>query len=231
MHAGVSRTYGEVHTPGQRGGRFAGIMKAATVSRRVRSRRAFVALLVLVAAVVTGIVVQQSFGGTSSAAEIGRVLGLDDGVTVEDGLIPNGAQVSVFDDTSPAVTNLSADLLGAVREAATDARADGVEFVVNSGWRSAALQAQLLREAVTTYGSEAEAARWVATPENSSHVTGDAIDLGPLSAQDWLAQHGAAYGLCQTYANERWHYELRAEAITAGCPQMYMDPTEDPRMW
>lgn len=205
-------------------------MITAPVSRRVRSRRAFVVVLVLAASVVTGIVVQQSLAGTSAAAELSRALGLDDRITAEDGLITDGAEVSVFDDTVPAVANLSADLLGAARDAATDARVDGVEFVVNAGWRSKALQAQLLRDAVTTYGSEEEAARWVATPENSSHVTGDAVDLGPLTAQDWLAQYGAAYGLCQTYANERWHFELRPEAVTAGCPPAYADPTEDPRM-
>ena len=29
------------------------------------------------------------------------------------------------------------------------------------------------------YGSEAEAARWVATPDTSAHVSGDAVDIGP----------------------------------------------------
>jgi hypothetical protein len=61
-------------------------------------------------------------------------------------------------------------------------------------------------------------------------VSGDAIDIGPMAATDWLAQHGAAYGLCQIYANESWHYELRLSAVDAGCPEMYADPTEDPRM-
>ena len=54
----------------------------------------------------------------------------------------------------------------ALRRAATDAAADGVEFFVDSGWRSPAYQEQLLREAIAKYGSEAEAARWVATPEH-----------------------------------------------------------------
>lgn len=188
-------------------------------------------MLVLAATIITGVIVQQTLAGSSAAMELSRALGLSEGLTAEDGLIPEGAEVSVFDDASPAVVNLSADLLGVVRDAATDARADGVEFVVNAGWRSPALQAQLLRDAVSTYGSQEEAARWVATPETSSHVTGDAVDLGPPRAQDWLAQHGAAYGLCQTYANEPWHYELRPEAVGAGCPPSYADPTEDPRMW
>ena len=85
------------------------------------------------------------------------------------------------------------------------------------------------QDAVAEYGSEEEAARWVATPENSEHVSGDAIDLGPLTAQDWLAQHGDEFGLCQIYANERWHFELRPAAVANGCPLMYDDPTADPR--
>ena len=205
-------------------------MNTVVVSARVRRRRAFVVVLVLAAAAITGIVLQQSLAGSSAASEFSRVLGLDGAVTAEDGLLPEGETVSIFDDSSPAVANLSGDLLGAVRDAATDARADGVEFVVTSGWRSPALQAKLLKDAVATYGSEEEAARWVATPETSSHVTGDAVDLGPLAAQDWLAQYGSGYGLCQTYANERWHYELRPEAVEDGCPAAYADPTEDPRM-
>ena len=114
--------------------------------------------------------------------------------------------------------------------AATDAADDGVEFVVNSGWRSPAYQEQLLREAVSKYGSEAEAARWVATPNTSAHVSGDAVDIGPSDAAAWLSEHGAAYGLCQIYGNEPWHYELRPDAVDHGCPPMYADPTHDPRM-
>jgi D-alanyl-D-alanine carboxypeptidase len=46
----------------------------------------------------------------------------------------------------------------------------------------------------------------------------------------WLSEHGAAYGLCQIYRNEPWHFELRPEAIESGCPRMFPDPTHDPRM-
>jgi D-alanyl-D-alanine carboxypeptidase len=138
--------------------------------------------------------------------------------------------VTVFDDEFPAVANLDPALLDAVRQGATDAAGDGVEFVVNSGWRSAEYQNQLLREAIAEYGSEAEAARWVATADTSAHVSGDAIDIGPSDATAWLSEHGADYGLCQIYSNEPWHYELRPEAIDDGCPAMYADPTHDPRM-
>ena len=105
-----------------------------------------------------------------------------------------------------------------------------MEFVVDSGWRSPEYQNQLLREAVSEYGSEEEAARWVATAETSPHVSGDAVDIGPSDATAWLSEHGAEYGLCQIYSNEPWHYELRPEAIDHGCPPMYADPTHDPRM-
>ena len=145
-----------------------------------------------------------------------------------DGAVPDGA--TVFDDEIPGVANLDPDLLGALRQAATDAAADGVEFFVDSGWRSPEYQEQLLREAVSEYGSEEEAARWVATADTSPHVSGDAVDIGPSDATAWLSEHGADYGLCQIYSNEPWHYELRPEAIDHGCPPMYADPTHDPRM-
>jgi D-alanyl-D-alanine carboxypeptidase len=145
-----------------------------------------------------------------------------------DGAVPNGT--TVFDGEIPGVANLDSDLLGALRQAATDAADDGVEFVVDSGWRSPEYQEHLLGEAVVKYGSDEEAARWVATPNTSAHVSGDAVDIGPSGAAAWLSEHGAAYGLCQIYGNEPWHYELRPEAIDHGCPPMYADPTHDPRM-
>ncbi len=145
-----------------------------------------------------------------------------------DTAVPDGA--TVLDDETPGVANLDPALLDALRQAATDAADDGVEFFVESGWRSPEYQNQLLREAVSKYGSEEEAARWVATADTSLHVSGDAIDIGHSNATAWLSEHGAEYGLCQIYRNEPWHYELRPEAIEHGCPPMYADPTHDPRM-
>lgn len=189
-------------------------------------RRVTVIGAVLLAAVIAGsalLIGQQSLAAASTPLLSGPV-------TQADGLIREEGTVSVFDDV-PAVTNLDADLLAAVRAAATAAaERDGVRVHVNSGWRSAAYQQQLRQDAVAEYGSEQEAARWVATPENSEHVSGDAVDLGPVAAQDWLSQHGAEFGLCQIYANERWHFELRPGAVANGCPLIYADPTADPRV-
>jgi hypothetical protein len=145
----------------------------------------------------------------------------------ETGHLPDGA--TVFDDAYPGVAKLDGALLEALRRAATDAAGDGVEFYVNSGWRAPAYQDQLLDEAISKYGSREEAAQWVATPQTSPHVSGDAVDLGSEAAT-WLSEHGAAYGLCQIYDNEPWHYELRPEAVDDGCPAPYADPTRDPRM-
>lgn len=150
-------------------------------------------------------------------------------LTDADGVVPDG--VTVFDDQVPAIARLDPALLAALRRAATDAaRRDHVTLQVNSGWRSVAYQEQLLRDAVVEHGSLREAARWVSTPGTSAHVSGDAVDIGPPEAARWLSAHGSAYGLCQTYANEAWHYELRPGAVARGCPSMFADPTHDPRM-
>jgi D-alanyl-D-alanine carboxypeptidase len=149
-------------------------------------------------------------------------------VTMEDGVLPDG--VSVFDDDYPGVANLAHALLQTLRQAATDAKTEGVAFYVTSGWRSPAYQNQLLREAVVEYGSQEEAERWVATADTSAHVSGNAVDLGGVDATAWLSNYGAGYGLCQIYENEPWHFELRPGAIEQGCPPMYADPTQDPRM-
>ncbi|MFK4835219.1 M15 family metallopeptidase [Microbacterium sp. ZW T2_14] len=149
-------------------------------------------------------------------------------VTEEDGILPDG--VSVFDDAYPGIARLSGELGDALRRAAEDAAREGVVIHVNSGWRSPEYQDQLLQDAVSDYGSKAEAARWVATAATSAHVAGEAVDIGSFDAVAWMSTHGAAYGLCQTYSNESWHFELRPDAVRGGCPSPYADPTQDPRM-
>jgi zinc D-Ala-D-Ala carboxypeptidase len=190
----------------------------------------FAGLLVVVAAIAAAFG-HQSPGTTSSAgpSRVDAPRRQPPGPLGEaDGALPDGT--TIFDNGVPGVANLDPALLGAMRQAATDAADDGVEFVVDSGWRSPAYQEQLLHEAISKYGSEEEAARWVATPGRSAHVSGDAVDIGPSGAAAWLSERGAEHGLCRVYANEPWHYELRPEAIAQGCPPTYSDPTQDPRM-
>ena len=145
-----------------------------------------------------------------------------------DGLLPDGT--TPFDDAQPGVTGLAPELLSALREAARAAEAEGITMTVTSGWRSPAYQQQLRVDAIAEYGSEAEAARWVASPEKSVHVSGEAVDVGPWDAAQWVADNGAQFGLCQVYDNEPWHFELRPNAATTGCPELYWDPSYDPRL-
>ncbi|HWN22038.1 MAG TPA: M15 family metallopeptidase [Gaiellaceae bacterium] len=203
---------------------------ARPTTRRIRIRWIRVAgLLVVIAAFAAALGHElPALSSSTAASPIDVLRGEHRGALGEDSAVPDGT--TVFDDGIPGVANLDSALLGALRQAATDAADDRVEFFVDSGWRSPEYQEQLLREAVSEYGSEEEAARWVATPNTSAHVSGDAVDIGPLDATAWLSAHGAGYGLCQIYSNEPWHYELRPEASDHGCPPMYADPTHDPRM-
>ena len=187
-------------------------------------------LLVVIAAIAVALGHQSLASSSSTAASpLDALRNEHRGALGEaGGAVPDGA--TVFDDEIPAVANLDPELLGVLRQAATDAAEDGVELHVTSGWRSPKYQEQLLREAISEYGSGEEAARWVATPEMSPHVSGEAVDIGPSDATAWLSEHGSEYGLCQIYGNEPWHYELRPEAADHGCPPMYADPTHDPRM-
>jgi D-alanyl-D-alanine carboxypeptidase len=117
---------------------------AITAARRIRIRRILVAgLLVVTAAIGAALGYQLLASSSSTAASPTDVLRSEDrGLRSEhrgalgeaDGVVPDGA--TVFDDEIPGVANLDPDLLGALRQAATDAADDGVEFFVDSGWRS-----------------------------------------------------------------------------------------------
>jgi len=216
---------------------------ARATPRRTRIRRTrAVGLLVVIAAIATSVgskVLTSSSSTVSSSSTATPPAGVPHseqrglrsqhrGALGEaDGAVPDGT--TVFDDSIPGVADLDPVLLGALRRAATDAAVEGVQFFVESGWRSPEYQERLLQQAVRKYGSAKEAARWVATPTTSAHVSGDAVDIGRSDAVAWLSEHGAGYGLCQIYGNEPWHYELRPDAIDHGCPPRYADPTHDPR--
>lgn len=232
----MSSAYAKGHTSWEHGG-----CVNRRMSTRGRTRSTSGAVLVVVSAALLGGLVAQWLTPSSSSATAPlaappvaprpheRLQGdHHDALGEADGFVPDG--VTVFDVEFPAVAKLDPELLRALRQAATQAAGAGVTFTVQSGWRSPAYQEQLLREAVSEYGSREEAARWVATPETSLHVSGHAVDLGPAGTTAWLSKHGAAFGLCRIYRNEPWHYELRPDAPDHGCPAMYADPTRDPRM-
>jgi D-alanyl-D-alanine carboxypeptidase len=204
-------------------------------------RSTTLAALVVVSAALSGVLAYQSLGASPSSAisplaaaapshppPEGLPGGRQGAIGEADGVVRDS--VTVFDNQLPAVAKLDPALLRALRRAATDAALDGIKIYVDSGWRSAKYQEELLRQAISKYGSAKEAARWVASPRTSAHVSGDAVDIGPSHSAAWLSKRGGKYGVCQIYRNEPWHYELRPDAVDRGCPRMYADPTHDPRM-
>ncbi len=214
------------------------IAARGTYSSSRRIRLTITLSLFTVGAVALGLLAASLFGPVDAAfrpdaagavADEGFAADIPDTQEGSDGSL-NQNEVTVFDTAHPAVARLNAALLEALQAAANEAAAEDITFYVNSGWRSPRLQERLLEEAVAEYGSREEALRWVATPERSAHVSGDAVDIGPFDASYWLSYNGAQHGICQIYANEGWHFELRPEAVERGCPELYTDPTEDPRM-
>ena len=78
------------------------------------------------------------------------------------------------------------------------ARADGIDLVIVSAYRSDAEQAELYRRHPDP--------RWVAPPGRSLHRFATELDLGPASAYGWLATHAERFHFIRRYAWEPWHY-------------------------
>jgi D-alanyl-D-alanine dipeptidase len=181
----------------------------------------------LVVAVLLGVGVAFARPLLAAVAEPGADPGAFSGgvPAVADGYVAADAPISPFDDV-PAIAGLHPALRDALRAAARDAEADGVRVVVTSGWRDQRYQDWLYAQALAR-GGPREASEYVAAGTSSRHLSGDAVDVGPTDADSWLQQHGARYGLCQIYANERWHFEI---ATTPGdeCPAQYPDASSRP---
>jgi D-alanyl-D-alanine carboxypeptidase len=107
-------------------------------------------------------------------------------------------------------------------QAAAAAGAQGIPLWITSGARSAAEQEQMWRDGIAAHGSPEAARRWVLPPAESTHVGGHAIDVGPHEGAAWLQAHGSRWGLCRTFENEWWHFEVAA-APGSACPPMWPD--------
>ena len=187
-----------------------------------KKRTAVILGLVLVGVVAAGATALTALPQENAVA--GGLWTAGDTLGEADGLIEEGEAVSPFADDLPAIANLDPELRSAMQNAASAAIDDGIDFVVTSGWRSAAYQQWLFDEAVAEYGSVDTARQFVLSPDRSKHVTGEAVDIGRTDANSWLSQHGSDYGLCQTYANEMWHFEL-ATVPGGQCPEQLADGT------
>jgi hypothetical protein len=86
------------------------------------------------------------------------------------------------------------------------AAADGVNLIVNSGFRSNAEQAAL-------FAAHPDP-KWVAPPGHSLHRLGTELDLGPAAAYGWLARNAGRFHFVQRYSWEPWHYGFTLNAGT-----------------
>ncbi|MFS0714346.1 M15 family metallopeptidase [Microbacterium sp. 2P01SA-2] len=197
---------------------------SARASRRVRRRRLALAAVAVAGVIGLGATVVGALAGAAGLQQPPMPPAFPGAVftpSADDGFIDDGVQVSLWDDDLPAISRLDPELLAAMRAAEARAANDGIHLGVTSGWRSAAYQQWLLDTRIASVGEETARA-YVATPEQSRHVSGDAIDIGPVDAQYWLISYGSEFGICQTYSNEPWHFEL-ATTPGADCPPMRTD--------
>lgn len=141
------------------------------------------------------------------------------GVDTWSGWLPDGRTFSPFDTVSQPVTRLDPLLLRAIQDATRAAAAQGVNIMLTSGWRSRGFQQRLFADAVRQYGSVDVAQQFVASPDDSKHVLGQAVDVAGTGVSDWLIRNGAQFGLCQIYANENWHFELAVDD-NGRCPPL-----------
>jgi Transglycosylase SLT domain/D-alanyl-D-alanine carboxypeptidase/Putative Flp pilus-assembly TadE/G-like len=94
------------------------------------------------------------------------------------------------------------DVADAFDRMAAAARADGVDLVVVSGFRSDAEQAEL-------FAAHPDPT-WVAPPGQSLHRCATELDLGSEAAYGWLAANASRFGFVQRYSWEAWHYGFDA---------------------
>jgi zinc D-Ala-D-Ala carboxypeptidase len=127
------------------------------------------------------------------------------GKAQDDRSLTPGSDDPGVDETSAA--GLTATLARRLERATAAASDAGVTISITSARRSSAKQARLFADAVRKYGSPEAASRWVLPPEESAHVKGRAVDIGPRDAMRWLDENGWRYGLCRRYDNEPWHFE------------------------
>jgi hypothetical protein len=78
------------------------------------------------------------------------------------------------------------------------ARADGIDLVISSAFRTDAEQAILFARNPDP--------KWVAPPGESLHRNATELDLGPPSAHPWLAANAGRFHFVMRYPHEPWHF-------------------------
>ncbi|MEN8136005.1 MAG: M15 family metallopeptidase [Thermodesulfobacteriota bacterium] len=105
---------------------------------------------------------------------------------------------------------------------AAAAALEGIELLVDSGYRSAAYQRQIYQRKMGEGDDFYDIARGVAPPGYSEHMLGTTLDLVPSKwtfsgtpADNWLRENGAEFAFIQSYPEksgrgftwEPWHWK------------------------
>ncbi len=143
----------------------------------------------------------RKYGGTTAkyGYSVGNLIRKDDGGSV------SGTQ-GLTDDFSQRLTQFI-----------LDARSQGIDLGVGSGYRSYEKQEKLWKQALKKYGSPEKARKWVAPPGGSFHNKGLAVDLNSNGqflgkdannkATEWAHANAKKYGLHFRMGHEPWHIE------------------------
>ncbi|RMI32280.1 M15 family metallopeptidase [Nocardia stercoris] len=126
---------------------------------------------------------------------------------------------------APGIEGLDPMLAAAYSAAEAEAHEEGVPLSITSGYRTPEQQEALWEDGIVTYGSPEAARHWVLPPEESTHVQGHAVDVGPREGAQWLEDHGDRWGLCRSFDNEWWHFEL-ATVPGMPCPPRLPDASD-----
>lgn len=138
---------------------------------------------------------------------------------------PEGGRACATDaqyvDEDP--TGLRSDVITGWRSIEKAANADGVIVCLNDGKRSKAQQQAQYDDYEQQYGKEV-ADQLVLPPSKSAHVIGNAIDVQPQAAYQWLQATKGDLGFCRIYDNEPWHFEYDVKYFEQGCPARLPKP-------
>jgi len=124
------------------------------------------------------------------------------------GALPGGGAASAGEYRGPFANRqgkpMRPDVALAFDRMAAAARADGVDLIVTSAFRTDAEQARLFAQHPDP--------KWVAPPGKSLHRLGTELDLGPPFAYAWLARNAGRFHFSQRYSWEPWHFGFTLNA-------------------
>jgi D-alanyl-D-alanine carboxypeptidase len=127
------------------------------------------------------------------------------------------------------------------------AKADGVQLVVASAYRSYEVQAANFQNAVRVYGSPEQANRYVARPGQPEHQMGTAVDFGGTSSDwkpafagtsqgSWLKANSYRFGFVLSYPQgmehitgytyEPWHFRYVGVEVARAITNSGLTPLE-----